>query len=1328
MTDRRRAAALTLAVAAALFSDRPAASAGQGPTTPAAPPAPPAGDAGALFGRDNLVAWCVVPFDSKRRSPSERAAMLRRLGFRHFAYDWRAEHVPQFDAELDALEREGVDLTAFWVAPGVLDDGSRRVLDLLARHRRKTALWVTLDLGPDPVQGAEQERRVERAAAQLKPLAVGAAKVGCSVALYNHGGWFGEPENQIAVVERLKGQGVGNVGVVYNLHHGHAHLDRFPAVLRRLMPYLVCLNLNGTDPDGEAAGRKVLPLGQGSLDLGLLRQVVASGYRGPIGVIGHTQDDAEERLRDNLDGLDWLVPQLLGRPAGPKPVPRTPVPPPSKAAEADRRTLADLVAEAAARGDAARGAAVFADPRFACTSCHKVGKQGGEVGPDLTAAGVCRTPEHLAESVLWPHRKVAEGYQAVVLALADGTVVQGYRVAETAAELTLREAATGRTVAVRADQVESSKEVGSLMPAGLAESMTAGQRRDLVRFLTGLGRGADPAADLALRQAHAPATFPYGRAPLRPELWPGWREHVNRDRLYDFYAKEADYYRDHPPAPALLPQFPGLDGGVRGHWGNQNETSWVDDRWNKTDLGRVLAGVFRGAGLTVPKGVCVRLGDRGELAACFNPETLRFEAVWSGGFLRFAPKRFGLMDGILMDGVAAPHEPGPAPDRPFTYHGYYRHGDRILFSYNRGGVETLDAPWVVDGKFTRTVGPAATHPLAHLTRGGPAQWPQQIPTASTLGTVGPYAVDTIGLPTENPWRAVLFVGDHDFFADGTAAVATIQGDVWHVTGLDAALGAVRWRRFASGLHQALGLVVADGKVYALGRDQLTRLHDLNGDGEADFYECVNNAFATSPYGHDFTCGLQRDRLGRFLTVSGKQGLLRLGTDGRTAEVLATGFRNADGVGLTPEGHPTVPASEGEWTPASMISEVREGGYYGYGGPRSGQAPDLPLLYMPRGVDNSSGGQVAVPAGDGRWGPLGGDMVHFSLGAGAAFLLLRDSVGGRPQGAAVPIGGEFRSGAHRGRFNPADGQLYVSGCNGWGSYTVADGSFQRLRYTGDPVRLPVGWQARRNGVLLRFATPVDRAVASDPARQFVQCWNYRYSAAYGSPEFSPSHPGTPGHDALRIRSAHVLDGGLTLFLEIPEIQPVNQLHLRVDVGPGGPVDVFATVHALGPDFLDASGLRADPNKVVAAHPLLADLSRSLKTTPNRWRYPIEGTRPIIIEAAGNLTFATPLLEARASEPIALTFRNPDVVPHNWALLKPGTLAEVGSLANALVADPDAAARHYVPESPAVLVATDVVDPGEKATVYFRAPDAPGRYPFLCTFPGHWMVMNGVLVVK
>src|SRR6187549_1119717 len=81
----------------------------------------------ALFEKSNLVAWCIVPFDSQKRSPEERAAMMEKLGIKRFAYDYRAEHVPTWDAELDALKKHGVELTAWWF-PTKLNDEAKKTL------------------------------------------------------------------------------------------------------------------------------------------------------------------------------------------------------------------------------------------------------------------------------------------------------------------------------------------------------------------------------------------------------------------------------------------------------------------------------------------------------------------------------------------------------------------------------------------------------------------------------------------------------------------------------------------------------------------------------------------------------------------------------------------------------------------------------------------------------------------------------------------------------------------------------------------------------------------------------------------------------------------------------------------------------------------------------------------------------------------------------------------------------------------------------------------------------------------------------------------------
>ncbi|MDA1048919.1 MAG: TIM barrel protein [Planctomycetota bacterium] len=1475
----------------------------------------------AIFAHEKLVAWCIVPFDGKKRGPAERAAMLKELGLRRVAYDWREEHVPKFEEEILEYQRQGLEYFAFWSV-------HEEAFKLFEKHGLHPQIW---QIAPSPNADTQQER-VRQAATQMLPLVERTRKLGSKLGLYNHGGWSGEPENMVAVCEYLREHHDANhVGIVYNLHHAHEHIDDFADVLRQIKPYLLCLNLNGMTRDGEQKGQKILPLGEGEFDVALLKTIRDSGYAGPIGIIGHTQDDVEQRLRDNLDGLDWIVPQLSGKPAGEKPKPRTwsPIsaapknanrfqtiviegkgefrqPPltiecqvtlPSKdgynilvasdtkqsgahwelfsmngsgmltaylpgcepdhvrseamicdgqphtvamiyeaervelfvdrkrvaqrpikrtdraavpgglaigglvegglgctgtmewvhisrgvrkldsdssasvekddttlllwrredsgktgqasatdsthtivPAEYSQELVEQFVTQATKTGNSQRGLVVFASAKSACLSCHKIGVYGGSVGPDLTKLDPPRKAQELVESVLWPKRHVKPEYAAQLVITDDGNSHRGYIVRRDDKQLVLRDPTRPQAPEETFDiaSIEFEQPIGTLMPDNLLAAMSTEQANDLFRFLLDLGgENGVPAAEMnvllehANAHSHGPATFPYDRMPLHPDDWPSWQAHVNRNRLYDFYAKEADYFRAQPTVPPLLPEFPGLDGGILGHWGNQNEETWASDRWNQVKLGSVQSGIFRGAGVTVPRGVCVRLGDAGGISACFNPDTLTYDVVWSGGFLKFSSVRHGFMHGAMMDGTALPTPAQTKPQQPFEYQGCYRVGKRVVFAYRIGGQEFLDAPWIEEGKFTRVVAPAAEHPLRPELHRGPPQWPQTIETSIHHGSGSPYAVDTIELPTDNPWNATLFCGGHGFLPDGSAIVCTTRGDVWRVSDFAYPSKKAVWRRFASGLGFAQGVVVDKDGIFVLGRDQITRLHDLNGDGEADYYECFSNAFETSPAGHDFICGLERDAAGNFYTASGNQGVVRISRDGKRADVVATGFRNPDGLGVSPDGLLTIPCSEGEWTPASMICATKltdvesAAPYFGYPGPKNEQVPALPLAYLPRGLDNSSGGQTTVTSD--RWGPLEGQLLHFSFGTGSHFLVLRDEVDGQLQGTVVPLPGEFRSGAHRGRFSPADGQLYVSGMQGWGSYTPDDGSFQRVRYTGADVQLPVGIRLHENGVAITFSSPLDGNVASQSASHFAQCWNYRYGSAYGSPEFSTKHFGMRGHDALRITAAHVVSGSKTLFLEIPELQPVNQLHIRVQTSPGEFHDLFATVHKLDRPFTSFEGYKPT-SKQIAMHPILADLAMATRSIPNPHQDKLAKARAITLETGSNLSYETRSFRVRAGEPIELTLSNPDVVPHNWALIKPGTLQRVGDLANRLISDPEAVVRQYIPDSTDVLAYTDIVLPRDEFTIYFHAPQQPGRYPYLCTFPGHWLVMNGEMIVE
>jgi azurin len=400
-------------------------------------------------------------------------------------------------------------------------------------------------------------------------------------------------------------------------------------------------------------------------------------------------------------------------------------------------------------------------------------------------------------------------------------------------------------------------------------------------------------------------------------------------------------------------------------------------------------------------------------------------------------------------------------------------------------------------------------------------------------------------------------------------------------------------------------------------------------------------------------------------------------------------------------------------------------FFGYRGPQKDQRVELPLLYLPRGIDNSSGGQVQVT--NANLGALNGQLVHTSFGTGTVLLILRYRVGPQWQGAAVPLPGEFRSGIHRARVRPQDGCLYVTGMHGWGTYTPDAGCFERLRYTGDSVPLPIGFHIHADGILVDFSEPVDSSFASNPQNQFAQCWNYRYSPGYGSKEYSVIHPGTIGHDVLDIQSVIVKDGGKRLFFEIPDIQRCSQLHLWMNTDNNVPIEMYATVHELDEPYLQEYRDR----KWLAsklAHPMQRDLEMLTKKIPNPWQSPRDGSRTIFLEARDNLQFSTRRIEVQAGERIALKFKNPDVVPHNWALIRPGTLETVGDMANRLIGQPEAYLQQYVPKSDSVLAYTDIVEPGAEFTIHFDAPEEPGVYPYLCTFPGHWMVMNGEMVVR
>ncbi len=622
-----------------------------------------------------------------------------------------------------------------------------------------------------------------------------------------------------------------------------------------------------------------------------------------------------------------------------------------------------------------------------------------------------------------------------------------------------------------------------------------------------------------------------------------------------------------------------------------------------------------------------------------------------------------------------------------------------------------------------------------------------------------YKIQTLPIPE----GVVLEVGGLEILPDGQLGVSTRRGEVWLIKN-PYMTGGVRpqFKRFAHGLHEALGLAYRDGVFYTSQRSELTRLRDNDGDGRADLYETVYSWPLEGNY-HEYSFGpLIRDDgtmivtlnlawVGYGASLSKWRGwMLEITPDGIMTP-MATGMRSPAGFGLDVEGEVFYGENQGDWIGSGYITHVETGDFVGNpAGLRWTDLPDSPLTLKPEDVPDSglpmvevapdvpdlkppavwlphtlmgvSTSDILADTTKGAFGPFAGQLFVGDQGQSRVMRVFLEKVNGVYQGAAFPFREGFSSGVLRMVWGK-DGSMFVGMTSrGWGSTGPAPYGLQRLEWTGLMPFEVKSVEARSDGFELTFTKPVDLELASDLSSYHVTGFTYKYHSTYGSPitnrETTPVRGVQVSEDGYRARI--VVEG-----LRKGYIHELKMTSLRSDDGEPLLHDVaYYTLNEIpdGPrmEMSDAQIESATPQSTDRA--AVAQAKR-VTTMPEDWTDGPDAT--ITIGTQPGLRFDLPAFDVQAGTRLKLVFNNNDDMMHNLLVVQPGSADRVGELAIALGLDgPD---QHYVPDLDEVLFHTVLLEPETMEAIYFTVPDEPGEYSYVCSFPGHSFTMRGIMRV-
>jgi uncharacterized cupredoxin-like copper-binding protein len=640
-----------------------------------------------------------------------------------------------------------------------------------------------------------------------------------------------------------------------------------------------------------------------------------------------------------------------------------------------------------------------------------------------------------------------------------------------------------------------------------------------------------------------------------------------------------------------------------------------------------------------------------------------------------------------------------------------------------------------------------------------------------------YYIKTIPIPED----VKLEVGGIAVLNDGSVAVSTRRGEIWSIENAYMSSGKPRFSRFASGMHETLGLSYHDGAFYCTQRGELTKVIDVDKDGKADRYESVYRFDISGNY-HEYAYGPLFDKDGNMYvtlnvawigygeSLSKWHGwLIRIAPNG-TMEPIAAGLRSPAGFAINSAGDLFYAENQGDWVGSGRVTHLEKGDFAGNAGslnwtgdPQSplkltktqlatvdNGAPmheaarvikelKLPAVWFPQTLMGISTSDILEDTTKGTFGPFEGQYFVADQGHSKIMRMTLEKVKGKYQGACYPFREGFASGLLRLRWG-LDGSIFAGMTSrGWASTGREDYALQRLIWSGKVPFEMKTISARPDGFEIEFTKPVDRALAKDPMHYSVNGFTYHYHHQYGSEIIQ--------QEACNLRGIVVSDDNLKVRLVVDNMRE-GFIH-EVKLNGFAAADGTNLLHNTGYYTLNAipegTPLTLTGEQKVSAHHHMAPaagatttaaavekkapvatakVSKRQLTMPKEWK---QADQVINLATKPGLKYDVATLQLKAGSKIKLVFNNNDDMTHNAVLVAPGSAKEIGDAAFNMGLS--GAQMSYIPNSPRVLFHTNLLQPGTSETIYFVAPDKAGDYTLLCTYPGHAMIMQvAVKVVK